>query len=378
MVRAITRALLRLAVLSLAAIGLVSGRVASANSGDQITQFLQMIQHDRPGVDLWHLTSCFSSADLGVLPPKEDYVDKTLRIIDRDRGNASRSVLTQALQVVPQAPDTPFQPDYCVIYTNGELQARTLRILWISSNPADLQMQYRASDGASDQCRISEATPGYVRQMLARLIWGSTKTALTDMVNKISDGPLLFDVMSINPKQTDDVFGTKRWDVLGTVSIKPTEFEKHIKVTTNILLAIDFPSPYTAIDFTPHLAVSVKVPSLASVWRAATKLLPSNVQRLITHGDNLLPASVRLAQQPDSYQYVVLMSFESRLAELYIDGKSQGFCAVSEGMPPPTGFGTQTKASAGNPVSVALDQFLNDLLVEAHKPLRPKSASSGN
>jgi hypothetical protein len=365
------------------------------------------VQQHHFGLDLWHLASDFNASDVGPVPPNGDYVVGRLRIVDGDRGNCARTVLKQALQVDAGTPDPIFQPDYCLIYINGENEPGVFQILWISSDSDHLQMRYRSSDGISDECCIKEATPGNVRHMLAQLIWSSVQKAFTRMVSNIYNVPLPFDLMSIDPKQSEDVFGCKRWTVLGKVPIAAEEIKNQLD---SIRLAIDFPPAYTARSFTPRLAVSADVPAtlldelvgpLPEPRRVIDGLLPTPLLVVlraaiwIDEVRNSIPITARqtLARQlppgltahwPREFlallelrrQFLLLMSFESRLAELYVDGKSQGFCALSFGW-------TQTKVGPGARarslgLELASDQPLNEILVKAKKPLKPKTTSSGN
>jgi hypothetical protein len=334
--------------LTLARSGPVGGTAVAAGPGDQIRQFLSDIQKNRLAVKLDHLNPNFHQ--VGVVPPNP--VAGTVPLANGCCGDEARKTLADVLQVLPQAPPNPFVPDYCVVYRN---EKRQTRLLWISSG-SPLQMRYYASDGTSpDQCEISESTPGEVRDKLDGLstIAASSPIAaygsITSMVGKIEKLKLPIDLMSIDPKQVENVFSQKRWNILGKVSITTADESGRLDVCAAMNLAFDKDNrpKHAAHVFTPRLAVSVSIPT-----------------------DLPRPA-------PQCQKYLVLMSFECRLAELYVDQQFRGCCAINNGWNLPKGS-TGAGAAGGLGLQLSSDQILNDILVKAGKPLKPKSTSSNN
>jgi hypothetical protein len=143
------------------------------------------------------------------------------------------------------------------------------------------------------------------------------------------------DLMSIDPKEVDDIFKGKHWNPIGKKSIKGGDPQsngvdqdwKFVSRAMNNALAAT--GPAVAADvFKPRLAISARIP--------------------------VFPA---IANGP-SRNYVFLMSFDCRLAKLYIDAELQG-C-----------YGINNLAGA--------DQILNNILVAAGQQLKPKSAAPSN
>jgi hypothetical protein len=270
-----------------------------------------------------------------------------------------------------------------------------------------LQMRYRASGGKYDECRIAERIAGNVRQILEQLISASVQKAVVRMISNIYNVPLAFDLMSIDPKEADDVFGSKRWSVLGKVAIPPEQIGNQLDFLKQ---GIDFSPIYTARSFTPRLAVSAGIPRTfvgrlfdwALELRRVIDHVPPTPLLVVFEEPTWFDQAARLfpyrASQPvgscslapltvlwpgrcftligPRHKLVLLMSFESRLAELYLDGNSQGFCALAAAW---TKREKKESAAAKKlPIAIAVDQLLNEILVAAGKPLKPKTTSSNN
>lgn len=359
------------------------GSSAFADDGVQIEQFLKDVQDDRLPVTVIRLNA-ERPPQVGLPRPQEGILGLPLELSDGCCGDEARTDLREALLgTSPQRPAAFSgpriqRPDYCVFYRD---QKRQNRILWISSS--DLRMDYFASSGPhpsdqpQDQARI-RATPDEVREKLERLAGVLTVTpinptydAVSDVLQKITGSPriaaLPFDVMSIDPSKTATILGQKRWKVLGKLTLSPSAENKsdHIRVRAAIGAALDqawrdtraereaatrtgsdgqssgyIPQSeshiYTAHAFTPRLAISARVPK--------------------TPG-------------PGDEDCMLLMSFECKLLELYVDGHFKGCCAI-------TNFRPQQQGQL--PLQLGTDQLINDLLIAAGQPLKPKSTSSSN
>ncbi len=150
-----------------------------------------------------------------------------------------------------------------------------------------------------------------------------------EMQRQIDAHQLKVDLMAIDPKQVDDVFKREHWNVLGKKTIKYSD-EDWNDVATAMPVALNKGSgpAIAAHVFRPRLAISARIPVFPGI-----------------------------ANGPWQH-YVLLLSFDDRLAKLYIDQKCQGCCELN---------------NLGG-----ADQILNNILVAAKQPLKPKSAPSAN
>ena len=378
--RMVRRPFLAFSLLSLLLGAFSPSSGALADNGVEINQFLKDLQDNRLPVELFRLDED-SPPQVGLARP---LTSAPLEFSQGCCGDEVRAKLRKALLGSSLSPPPPFRgelpplrafkPDYCVFYRNEQ---RQIRNLWISTS--QLRMVYFASTGAhrtdqpQDQSTINESKLGEVRQSLQRLADIATLTPMTaypavrEILKIIAKRPLGFEVMSIDPTKAETVFGQKRWKVLGKISLSlaPEDRSDRIRVRAAINAALDHawvktrgereprtggrdgrtsafvPQSdnhiYTAHTFTPRLAISARVPK----------------------GDG----------SGTEEQCLLLMSFECQLLELYVDGSFKGCCALADVvLPGSTGLGKEIKT----------DQFINDLLVAAGKPLKPKSTSSGN
>jgi hypothetical protein len=356
--------------------------VASANPGDKIARFLDDIVKQRLPVELIHLSD--GSVNVGVAPPNALYRDYTLEVAKGCCGDEVRKELKQVLRVLAQPVAPAFVPDYCVFYRN---QNREVQILWFSTHSGNLQMRYYASDLTTDQCQIVPSTTGSdvcqrlleIREV-AKVPPKAAAESVKFMDATIDEFKLPCELMSIDPKPVDNVFGQKRWNVLGKVSITAADNDARNRVVSAIAIATAVPPEHTAHAFTPRLAIAVRIQRTACLREFERRVRSANkgewqlIDRLLdTPTSGIVEAVLVLVSQ----QYVLLMSFECGLAELYVDGKSCGCCAISKGWSvqkvsdPRAGVG-------GLATDIAADQFLNNILVDAGKSLKPKATSSSN
>ena len=323
----------------------------AADSGKQIKSFLEQMARDRWPVDFYHLdtTQPIKAGPRPPGPPELAQDPGPLTLVTEKCVDEPRAALATALDVRPLTTVPPkFVPDYCIIHIDAE---RKLSALWIDTDPSRLQMQLFVSGG--DQPVDASGIQANVRDGLSYFLIVAQSMPvkayrhIVDMIVKTDRGQLPIELMSIDPKPAGDVVGEKRWNVIGKVSIPKYDKLDRDAVIRTLNYAKDSGPPdfrmprYTAHVFTPRLAVSVSIPT----------------------GDPPPAAQSR--------KYVLLMSFECRLAELYIDHQFRGCCAIQNVYPidvarPELGLG------------IGADQFLNNILVSAGKQLKPKTASSGN
>jgi hypothetical protein len=129
-------------------------------------------------------------------------------------------------------------------------------------------------------------------------------------------------VMSIDPKLSETVLSEKQWTVLGKTSItRGGDDAQDVARALRVALNRRAGPAATPDGFAPRLAISVD---------------------LDLHGR--------------TQKYVLLMSFDSRLAEVYVDHKCKGCCGISN--------------------VAGADQLINNVLASKHVPLKPKSAAS--
>jgi hypothetical protein len=393
------------------ALGPPSPLKAVAAPGEKIGRFLRSMAKQRFLVEFLELGPTFKPTEVGSRrPPQPTIVGDHSVVLEGRCGDAARQKLSDVLKVASESPSQTFQPDYCVFCKTDEA-GRTCA-LWIASTSPHLQMRFYASDGTVDECGIHEDTQGRVHDTLGRIapIAKAAEAAIADMVTKIEWVRLPIDLMSLDPAQSEDVFGQKRWKRLGRVSIPMADTYKRDIVVSAIVVARTFPPAHTAHSFTPRLAVSADVPETLvdrlvggapDIRRVIDQVLPTPVLVVLgeptwlDQGMELVPPSTRRAvssQLPapltalwprrffvllgPGRHFMLLMSFECRLAELYIDGKSQGFVAISNAWSSPGRM--QYGATTSVPVAAIPDQFLNDILVAARQQLKPKSTSSSN
>jgi hypothetical protein len=289
--------------------------------GQQIKQFLYELKTKHLAVEIDRILVPLDPAAVGPERPAAG-VFKAAHLADRCCGDEARAKIIDALPVFGESPRSPIQPDYCVFHVNDN---GTTDVLWVSSNPHDLQMRYYCN-GVLDQCRI-DPTAGDVGHNLAGLFDDAPSVLADKMLKKCENEA--FDLLSIDPKQTTDVLGLKRWNVLGKVNLSKSPQgvgQSHYDALMALGLALEERPAHTAYAFTPRLALSIWISPESS------------------------PTGPKM-------RHVLLMSFECRLAQLYVGDDFKGCFAIS---------------------NTGADQILNNILISAGKPLKLKSASSGN
>ncbi len=83
------------------------------------------------------------------------------------------------------------------------------------------------------------------------------------MLQEIGDHTLQYDLMSIDPKQTEDVFREKQWGVLGKVPLRGGDVKwQDVRQAIRIAAVNREDAPeYVAQCFVPRLAISVLLPN---------------------------------------------------------------------------------------------------------------------
>lgn len=363
----------------------VFNSTAAAAPGDQVNNFLNDVQNARLPVRFVHLDG---TTRVGASPPVPNAIDLAVTFGGGCCGDIARQTVAKVLHILAQAPVRTCPPDYCLYFVD---EKRQTRVLWICSAESDLQMRYFSSDGVSDECQIIENPAGDVRDKLSGIFKSMAPNPPTAFAAPIAahDGivkmkriirllHLPLDLLSLNPKQVTDAFGQKHWTPLGKVTIATTDEGGRQEVLAALNLATDPRARprYTALAFTPRLAVSAKIPRLTystAQGQLALNSVPEAGRRLI---DNLLPAPlinplIRTVASISivSDQYLLLMSFECRLAELYVGREFKGCCAITDGW--------KLDFTDGNlATEVGADQLLNNILADANQLLRPKTTSS--
>jgi hypothetical protein len=315
---------------------------AEANPGDEISKFLKQITDDRLPIAIYGLDTR-KAVTPGASPPTEEVllqaVNWPLTLTSKCPVEA-RDALKKALAVAPLSAPGDFRPDYCIVYREPE---EVTKVLWIDSSKLQMQLYVKPQTQIYVSGRLfpldisgiqtSAPAGSDVHVALEKFIRVAREPleSMLSMIGTIGHSSLPLELCSIDPKQTVDVFGKKHWSILGRLPI--------VCRAINYALDKDAMPAYTAHDFKPRLAVSAWIPDRSGK------------------------------------HYVLLMSFDCRLAELYVDEKSRGCCGISSAWAAGT---IQKLPNPGLAIAIAPDQTLNDILVAASKPLKPKSTSSGN
>jgi hypothetical protein len=330
-----------------------AGPPLAACSGKQIQSFLKQMTDTRLAIEVYHLDTTQPIVPSAKPPWPNDLAKDPgpLTLASERCVDEARAALAAALRVVPLATGpVKLIPEYCMVHTDAK---RKRSLLWVDTDPSRLQMQLFVS-GSDQRVDCSGVRPDIrdaIRDFLraVRTSPGNGYPHIVDMVNMIinaDQAPVQIELMSLDPKPTDNLFGEKRWNVIGKVAIPNDDKPDQDAIIVALDMARDsgLPDfarqPYTAHVFSPRLAISVK--------------------------------SAKTQDRP-SQEYMLLMSFDCRLAEVYIDHKFKGCSALNH-----TWRVDKTLEKFGVGVGVAPDQLLNDILVAAGQSLKPKSASSSN
>jgi len=338
----------------------------TVDDGTKIRQSLDEIINNRLPIEIMFIDR--KPRVIGVGRPETIVVKDSLLLASGCCGDAVRARLAELLQAKHGSappptvqPASEFTPDFCIFFQN---QQRESRNLWISSS--QLEMKYFGSDGSHYQCGIEAARPSDLSDQLAAIpdlakkvpmkAYKCIRWVATQIEESANGKPLPLDLLAIDPKQVPDLRANKRWSVLGKVSISASQADNFDRTRVSDALSIaltrpipdpfrsknaDDPEPpvdFTARAFTPRLALSVYIPAQA---------IPPN---------------------PLTKHYIVLMSFECHLAELYINDQFKGCCAISSGLNV-----NPSEQKLGQ--SRAPDQVLYNLLEAAGQTVRPKPAS---
>lgn len=321
---------------------------------DPISQFLTGLRSNRWPVRFYHLDRT-NPIKPNAEAPGRTHVAKEeswpLTLASDYWFDEAREALVGALAVAPLSVPAPVQfvPDYCLVYKDAK---KGNTVLWIDSAPSELQMQLCITNSAcplaTSGIQIPTGGDG-VRGALAKFLKVAASPPVKARPGVAYLATMLeaneFELMSVDPARVADVFGDKQWKILGKVSITDKESRTDV-VSALRLLVLDprLPPPaHTAHVFTPRLAISAHIP-----------VKPNGARQ----------------------RHTLLMSFECRLAELYIDHDFQGCCAINNGWQ--LTESTSGTTSGGLPDKPYSDQLLNDILVAAGKPLRAKSNSSSD
>lgn len=336
------RAWLVLICLTILVSTILQSDAAVANPGDQIRQFLIELAEKHQAVELDQVKTALEPEDVSAAPLTEGKFKGAYLPVGCCGDNA-RQKLNDALQVSSQPLPPTFTPDYCVVHWTDSGKSQ---VLWISSATPVLQMRYYASNGIFDQCGIKQSTTGDSVHTKLDTIFNTAPSVVLSNVLKAcaAETPRVrFKLMSVDPTPVQDVFGQKNWKTLGEINVSEdtADDNKRDEILEGMALAVVLHPLYAARDaFTPRLAL------LAHIPRGAEDVAEGN--------------------------YLVLMSFECQLAQLYVNGKPKGCFTIASGYLP-----KNEPDKPGLAIEIGTDQLLNDILVKAGKPLRPKSASSG-
>jgi hypothetical protein len=311
---------------------------ATANPGQEIGRFLTRVTKGLP-VELYRLEPSHSvRGPCNVVPEPKDFgYDNQLRLVSHRCSSQARQALSKALVVapLPEPGRRHFRPDYCIVYREPE---ESTTILWVDSTPSELQMQLQIT---SRMCPVDvsgirtepPSGPSGVGDAL-RDFWRAARAPYNDMTGMVKD---ITELLSVDPQPVSDIFQGKRWKVLGKVALDSSDL-RNVQIAVSAALDPFGASSHTALAFTPRLAASAWIPADPSVHNARRQ------------------------------HYLLLMSFECRLAELYVDGELHGCCALN----------VDWKLKSGVALGVSPDQILNKILGEHSIPLKPKSTSSGS
>jgi hypothetical protein len=311
--------------------------------GDDITKFLTKVKQGLP-VAVYRLdhseppraTPAIRLPDPRYLSPEDQW-----SVMNNCCASDSREALVKVLAVAPLSVQTSssFQPDYCIVYTEPE---ESTKVLWIDSEPSREQMQLEVT-GRPFPVDVSGIQVPTAAGGSVRAAFGLFKVAAT----KVSDGvetmlDYITEVASIDPKQTADVFKRNHWSVLGRVTLQRGTQESRDAYSAVQAAVWPIARPtHTAQAFQPRIAITAWVPDRSGK------------------------------------QYVLLMSYECRLAKLYVDGDLWGCCPLRDWtLPPKSQSGSASKSGLG--LSVSTDQYLYKILEAAGHIARPKAASPTN
>jgi hypothetical protein len=329
---------------SVVAFAIPGAASAAGNPGDEISKFLKQVTDDRLPIAIYGLDITKPVTPGASRPPKDVLLQAAnwpLTLTSKCSVEA-RGALKKAIAAAPLSAAQPFRPDYCMVYQEPE---GVTKVLWIDSAPGELQMRLyvTGSLGPIDISGIQTPTSGGGDVHVA--LEGFVRVArepfqsMRNLVVTIGQSPLPLELYSIDPKQVEDVFGKKHWNILGKVPIAANSLDwVHAYGALDLALDKDAMPAYTAHDFKPRLAVSTWFPDRSG-----------------TH-------------------YLLLMSFDCRLAELYVNDNLQGCVGISNRW----SQGTIQRAGSKVPLALVPDQTLNDILVANGKPLRAKATSSSN
>jgi hypothetical protein len=293
---------------------ILGGRAAFANPGDPpIKQFLDELVFKHLAVELDQIGPALGPEEISAIPPAKEKC-KAAHFADGCCGDEARTKLKSALTLVAKSPSPLFQPEYCIYQVSDEGKTR---ILWISF--ATQEVRYFASDGTFDQSGITSSIATSVNSVFN----SSASVLISTLPTKCAGSPGVgVELLSVDPNHSKDLFGQQRWKRLGHVSLSPADRDRAFKAIND---AIATSPAHTARAFTPRLA--------------------------------LVSDCVELIQDEGSSHWVVLMSFDCRVVQLYADGHFRGCCAID---------------NSGQ------DQILNNILKAAGQPLKPKSSSSSD
>jgi len=307
--------------------------------GDRIKCFLHRVTCDRLPIEFYglHLTIPFvpsanppSAQDFDYdAKPRRDWPS---RLTNNRCSDSARTELAKALVAVPPSSPKAIYPNYCIIYKEPE---GPNTVLWIDSSAKRMVLCVAGQASPFDIADIADPRADTISGALLTFLEVAEKpyNDIKDMQEAIENRKLPAELMSIDPKSVEDVFKQKHWNVLGNKLVIGGDADwKNMRRALNRAFYKDRQPAFAADDFRPQLALSAKVAS---------------------------------------HQYVLLMSYESRLAEIYVDGQSHGCYAISPGWVPRT----DEKRLA---FDISSDQLLCDILAAAKQPLKPKSTSSGN
>jgi hypothetical protein len=322
--------LLTIALALAASETLAVGTASAATPGYQINQFLQSVRAHKAEAMLIRLRgNPIPTSD----PPGSDFIYDEAPLLGGSFGDSARQKLVQALTVSPCLPCGPFWPDFCFVSVDGN---GLTNVLWIDSTPSRPQMRLFVSDGTCDGAVIATPMTGTVETNLIGVgsLAASGCNLIYYMLEGINSTSSPFDLFSVNPTPVKSLAGSAPnppWSIVGTLSCPATPPDPSAcAYRSPIVQAVEgamIPPPYhTASIFRPRLGISV------------------------TFAAPVPPGCV-------AGKYVLLMAFDCRKMELFIDGTLVGCCAINN-----TGG----------------DQPLNDILTNNNIPLAPPTPSSGS
>jgi hypothetical protein len=318
--------------------------------GDDIKCFLNRVTCNYAPVSLYAIDRT-KPVDVGrTPPPKEALVDPNWPLpLPSVCSHDGRDALKNALCVAPFQSSEDFQPDCCMVLDKPE---GVKELLWIDSSASSLQMQLYRSDRASivdvSSIDASKVPGGDVQNALkaALVMCRRPYDAMLDMVGAINKTP--FELYAIDPKQSADIFDKKHWNIVGRVASDKT-VTNVVNRALNLAFDNDAMPLYASTHvFLPRLAISARVPVLSTA--------PSGPRQ----------------------QYVLLLAFDCRLAELYVDGKLQGCCGINGGWSAPGTIQGPAGSGTGPELKVAADEMLNKIFEDHGQPIKPKSTTTGN